>query len=114
MARDERICANCGYDLMGSRPKGRCPECGNAYNAESGAGIRGSAAAEEKVSFVLRRIRTILLGVAALLCVSCGAGISYGFMQGNNLKPFVVSVMVAVLLLIGAVTSYLYERDETG
>jgi len=107
----ERVCAQCGYDLMGLKPKGRCPECGQFYNALTDEGLVTKAAAEERTGFVLRRIRTIVLGLMALLSVSCGAGITFGLLQGNNLRPLVVSGIVAGLFALGAVTSYLYERD---
>jgi len=108
----ERVCVKCGYDLMGSRPRGRCPECGNPYSADSGQGVRGSEAIEERTGFILRRARTVIIGLCALGSVSCGAGFSFAISQTQNMRPFVVSLIVAGLLSLAAVTSYLYERSE--
>jgi hypothetical protein len=38
--REKGLCAQCGYDLRGSRESGRCPECGTGFLKQLAALIR--------------------------------------------------------------------------
>jgi len=111
MSNDDPICSNCGYELLGLPRQGRCPECGQYYNMLSGEGTKGTEAAEEKLSFIFRRIRTVVLGLMTLASVGCGSCLSFYVLQNNNNKPFGISLVIGGLLLLATIASYLYERD---
>jgi len=110
---DGYFCAGCGYDLSGLRVAGQCPECGKAFDKVKGEGVAGGGAnAGEKYrrgDRLAARLRTIFLGLAALLVMACGGLLSLGL--ENWPSVLAVAGLVALVLLMGAVTSYLYEDE---
>jgi hypothetical protein len=104
-------CRQCGYDFTGLKAKGVCPECGNYYNMDTGAGLRQPEEdAARKTTFLVRRVRTILLAVGAVVVMVC-AGLASAVAQVPA-KPLWVGAFVAGVLVLGAFTSYAYERED--
>lgn len=104
-------CRQCGYDFTGLREQGRCPECGSYYNLANGEGVRDQERdRNQRTTFLVRRVRTILLVVGAVLVMICAGGVSA--MARVPAKPLYIGAFVAAVLLLAAATSYVYERDE--
>lgn len=107
-------CRNCEYELTGLPNRGRCPECGNEYDMKSGKGIIGGPSdRHRRGERIMARIRTILLGVAVLVVMSCGGLLSLlvHAYSGNWLKPLATAGMFSAVLLMAMVLSYLNERE---
>ena len=103
-------CVSCGYDLTGLDPRGRCPECGQDYDVSSGTGLTSHFSARyARTSFILARIRTVVLGVLTLLVLAAGL-LATMWMQSGS-RPLVVSMVFAGVLGMAAIASFMYERE---
>ena len=107
-------CRKCGYDLMGLPRIGRCPECGNEFDKRTGQGIlTGQAERMQRGDRIMARLRTIFLFVLALVVMGCGGLLSWaaGHFNKHWEKPLAIAAVIAAVLLMGAVLSYLGERE---
>ncbi len=104
----DQQCRQCDYDLTGLPRVGRCPECGQRYNAESGDGLRRTTDGLDRGDRLMRRLRTLGFVAAVLVLFSC-AGL--GWMAGR-VTVMATMGLLALVTLLCAVTSYLYEKDE--
>ena len=107
----ELACDDCGYDLTGLADQGNCPECGAYFNLRAGTGLRsGQAARMQRTDRLLARARTIGLLLAAAATIGCG-GLAILIAQNPN-QPLTIAGIVAGMLLLAAVTSFLYEKPD--
>lgn len=104
----DQQCDKCGYDLTGLRRAGTCPECGNRYNLRTRVGIRPIQTAEDRALWLGRRLRTIVLALMGAAVLICG-GVLHMALSVNRIVP--IAIMLGLLCILGAVTSYLYESD---
>jgi predicted ATP-dependent serine protease len=114
MLNRPKACANCGYELVGMGSRGSCPECGTYWNALTGENIEaGGAERRRRVGKAVDRIRTVVLVVAAGVMLVCGGLLSWAAHAagGNVLRPVVIAGIIAGLLVLAAVTSFVYEDD---
>ena len=97
-----------------------CTECGAYYNLRTGDGTSSFSVKQLKVTRIVRRLRMISLLAAAVLVVVCVGVIEwYKRISGIGTTPpslwdsrvLRVGGFAAVVLLVAALTSYLYERD---
>jgi hypothetical protein len=102
-------CDKCGYDLAGLPGAGHCPECGQRYWITRGIGIGKRETAESRGSRLLRRVRTIALGAAALLAAVAGLVVQLALKKKNAL---LTGAGIGGLLLLCAVMSYALEKDD--
>ena len=107
----ERPCSACGYDLSGLPPRGRCPECGQAFNMLTGEGVadaraRGKAARSLDFAARLRTLTFAFFAVATLAAGGVGA-----LFAANPYRPLALAAVVGAVFVMAAVTSYLYEND---
>lgn len=102
-------CSQCHYDLAGLPGAGNCPECGQRYWVTRGQGIKVTESAELRGSRLVKKIRTILLLVAALVLILIGAILQYG---AGKQHAMLTGSGVGLLLLLCAGISYGLERDE--
>lgn len=101
-------CEECEYDLTGLPEVGRCPECGRRYNTRSGFGVQIGDTAPVNANWFALHQRTLML-VAAALLLSCCAGRFSGRISSGG-TAISISGALAILLLLGAVVSYLFEN----
>lgn len=110
----ELPCRHCSYDLTGLRRKGKCPECGQEYDMITGAGIAaGAAEAHRRGDRLMAKLRTAMLLLGVVMVMSCGgllSALAYTW-GGNWLRPLAIAAVVAGVLLMGAVLSYLSLRE---
>ncbi len=67
-------CMTCGYDLAGSALRGDCPECGSAYNVESGEGVvSADTLAQTRGDRVLMWLKVGVLGGLGMTAIAVGA-----------------------------------------
>lgn len=111
----QKVCEQCGYELVTRALQGTCPECGAYWDAMTGRGLQGDRAARrQRRDRLINRLRTIALGVAALLMLSCGGFFSWlAYASGRNpWRPIAVVGVLAAVLVLAAVTSYVYEDES--
>lgn len=102
---DTDVCGNCGYELVGIARVGRCPECGQPYNLVSGQGTTA-----RRVPWLLRHIRTAALVAFTLLILVCSGLLS--LVADNALGLVLTGFLIAGVVLMGAVLSYMSEKQE--
>ena len=96
--------------MTGLPPRGRCPECGADYDARFGGGPAGERAERHnRGDRLMRRLRTIGLVVLAVMVFGCGGLFALGAREPAT--PLWTGALFAGLCLLGAFTSYLYERE---
>lgn len=100
-----RTCGRCGYDLVGIAAAGRCPECGQAYDLASGQGTDA-----RRVPWVLRHGRTASLVGLAVFILGCSGLLSLA--ARNKMAMVLSGLMVAAVVGLGAVMSYLSEQKN--
>lgn len=107
MAEFQKICANCGYDLIAQPPMGKCPECGQVFNTRTGVGLKDTSPVTSGERIV-RRFKTIFFAALGVLILGCsGCSLAFGSKRG-----FFTWLVIAVVVFLGALTSYVYERDD--
>ncbi len=105
------MCSGCGYELTGLAVRGYCPECGQEYDASSGIGLTSHFSARHaRGAFIVARIRTIVLALVAVAIF--GLGVLASVMMQNAVRPLVIASLIAGVVALAAVASFLYERDE--
>lgn len=107
-------CSKCGYDLLGLPPKGECPECGQRYNVAIREGTTDPKyASRDKFDWFMRRARTLILIVLALFVMMCGGALQWFISAGRAYwgRASGVAMVVAVVILLAALASYLTEKD---
>jgi len=102
---DTDVCGKCGYELVGIARVGRCPECGQPYDLDSGQGTT-----DRQQPWLLRHIRTVALGVLAVLILGCSGLISLA--ARNAMGLVLTGLLVAGVVLMGALLSYMSEKQE--
>ena len=115
----DRHCAKCEYDLTGLRNLGRCPECGSYFNTYTGEGIQKEISGQEKFDRAMCRLRTILLVLAAAGVMICSGVIEWfrspvgqGSRSWWDSQAMWTGGLIAAILLMAALTSFVYEKDE--
>jgi hypothetical protein len=107
-------CQQCGYDLSGLGRRGRCPECGQAFDRVTGAGLVEPPSRRteryDRGDRLMRRLRTLGLLVPSVVLLICG-GIGVLLVDEWQYVMGSAAVLAAVLGL-GAWASYVTERDE--
>ena len=104
----DQHCRKCDYDLTGLQRAGRCPECGEAYDADGGYGLRRTTDGIARGERLARRLRTLAFVAAVLVLLTC-SGIA---MAGGKQTVMLTMLVFALVAVLCAITSYLYERDE--
>lgn len=114
MELDAKInCNNCGYDLMGVARKGRCPECGQAYDIDDNTGVnRRSAAMEahergDRVMFLVKL--GCFIGLAAI-CVLLGVWRAWGAVEPRG--PMIIGGLFGGLFAFAAFVTWFTERPK--
>ena len=98
-------CGQCGYELSGIAARGLCPECGQAYDVDTGQGTSA-----RRQPWGVRHARTIgLVGLAFLITVCSGLA---SLIAGNPLAVLLTGLLFAGLVAAGALLSYLSEQAE--
>lgn len=111
---DTIACSKCGYELLGLPTKGECPECGQRYNMAIREGTTDPKyAARDKFDWFMRRARTLVLIALALLVMMCGGVLQWIVTAGRAYwgRASGVAMVVAVVILLAALASYLTEKD---
>lgn len=104
-------CAECGYDLMGLPQRGKCPECGAYFDQVRGTGLSSNRSQQmQRHDRLLRRLRTILLAVVAVAFMGCGGLLA--MVVDEPARPIWIASVFALFMLLAAVTSFVYEKDE--
>lgn len=103
-------CGKCGYDLTGLRALGECPECGEAYDTRTGQGLRRGAHSPHATDWKLHRLRTVALAAAAVGVLALG-GLA-ALVIDRPMTAVWLSVSIACVVVLAAVTSYLYEHPR--
>jgi hypothetical protein len=88
---------------------GRCPECGTFFDRVTGENVIRPLTPDQRSDMILRRVRTLALLIAAVSVLVCSGLLSW--LHGAP-RPFWVGAFVAGVLLLGALTSYVYEKDD--
>ncbi|MFW6060164.1 MAG: hypothetical protein ACODAQ_08275 [Phycisphaeraceae bacterium] len=106
-------CTACGYDLSGLGWQGECPECGQHFDRTTGQGVRSARLTDryERGDRLARRLRTILLAALAATLLACGG--ASALFTDQWMYPFGTLAVIAAVVALGAVTSFLYEKDQT-
>ncbi len=105
------LCAACGYDLSGLPVRGNCPECGAYFDRVRGTGLSDNRAEQmQRSDRLLRRLRTIFLALGAVAFMGCGGGLA--LIANEPARPIWVASVFALVMVLAAVTSYVYEKDE--
>lgn len=107
---DTYHCDRCRYDLAGLPDVGQCPECGNPYSIRAMLGVVVPEPGYAQGERWARRFRTLFLIVLALMMLSCGGLLSMIVPRGD--RAWGVAGVLAGLLLLAALTSYVYEKDK--
>ncbi len=105
---DAPKCSKCGYEFTGLPVVGRCPECGQPYNLATKRGVVRPPDVQIRADRLLRRIRTIFLALLAAMALLCG-GVMQKFVPTG--RAFGVMSLVAAVMALLALTSYVYEKD---
>lgn len=111
-----RTCSNCGYDLTGIKGlRGVCPECGGFWDVMTGKGL-GAARSEsrQRTDRIVARIRTASIAAFGLMILACGGfGSFLANQMGNPMyyRPLAIAAAVASVVFLGAMLSYLSERE---
>lgn len=105
---DHRLpnCRRCGYDLRGSQTRGHCPECGQAYDYQTGVGLaypptRGAPA----LTWIDRLGRYAGVLFWALIALTILA--LFLLIEGPTLRTAIVALsllLAATLIVIGKMT----------
>jgi uncharacterized membrane protein YvbJ len=105
---DTLYCGKCGYELTGLANQDSCPECGHRFNMNSGAGLSSSPNISRKSSLFLRHMRTIFLVCSAVCIIICTGLLS--MVVPNKEKLIYSSLFITGVVVLGAITSYIYEK----
>lgn len=102
-------CSQCGYDLTGlAAGQGRCPECGQSWDRQTGQGLEQSnLSTTAHQSRRINRLRTWGLLFATAMVLTCG-GLGT-LIAANPLRPLAIAGILVAVLLLAALTSYVYE-----
>lgn len=103
------FCGKCGYEMTGLPQRGTCPECGNPYNVMAGSGLSGDARGERKPSKFVKHLRTISIGCAACCILIC-TGLA-SLVAASKERVVYSGLIMAGVCILGAVTSYVYEKN---
>lgn len=71
----DRACVGCGYNLLGARVAGVCPECGTPVAQSLRSVLLGDASAEYRARLV-RGLGWIIHGILALIVLAIGASLA--------------------------------------
>lgn len=106
-----RACSQCGYDLTGLPGlQGACPECGQFWDVMTGRGLGDLSDKGRRRSYsLLNRVRTVLVVLFTLCVLACG-GLAT-LVASNPWRPVALAGIIAVVGVLAAVTSYVYEDD---
>ncbi len=108
-SHEDRICVNCGYDLHGLAHRGRCPECGQAYDIFSGEGLSADDTPGRRQPRWVMHLRTIILAVFALVMLACGG--LFSMVSQKPMRPVILGGIVAGVFALAALVSFVYERE---
>ncbi|MEM8783378.1 MAG: hypothetical protein AAGE65_11060 [Planctomycetota bacterium] len=101
-------CVQCGYDLLGSSPQGRCPECGQAFDRRTGKGVvSGTAVAQQRGDLVLTWAKVGVISAIGLACL--GGGIYGALRSGDWSRSMVIGGGIALALF--AVAGLIWWND---
>lgn len=106
---DSYHCSQCDYELTGMPEIGKCPECGNPYSTRSMLGVKIPSSGFDKGERLFRRLRTYAFGVLALMVLTCSGLLSLIVPRPD--RAWAIGGLLAVVLILMAVTSYLYEKE---
>ena len=108
MAINEKVrCDGCGYELMGLASPGRCPECGQRFDVDTGLGVVRRSALSESNERGDRLVMWFQVGsLAGLAGLSLAIGIWRASVSPNPSSPLAVGVLVAAVLGFGAFVTY--------
>ena len=104
-------CTNCGYDLQGLRPQGRCPECGQPFDVTTGLGLR-------EVSPLSRRNEagdTVVFwfkfgSLVGLALVVLAIGAILALRSPLPARPLSIAGIIAATLAFGAAVTWITDR----
>ena len=102
---EAEVCGKCGYELVGIAQAGTCPECGRYYNLGTGQGTT-----QRRAPWLLRHVRTLAMVAFAAVILVCSGLISLA--ARNALGLVLTGLLIAGVVLLGAVVSYMSEKQE--
>lgn len=100
-------CRKCKYELTGLSRVGRCPECGQRYNLDTGSGTLEMADPLAEQRRRLQKIKAILLFWVAAICTLVSGGLILAGIRTLG----GIGLVVALVIFMSAISSYLDHRQ---
>ncbi len=101
-------CVGCGYDLLGGRTHGVCPECGRGFDRRTGKGVVSEfAVAQQRGDLVLTWLKVGVVAGLGLVCL--GGGIFGAVRTSDWSRPILIGGGVAIALF--AVAGLIWWND---
>ena len=104
-------CANCGYDLQGLSPQGRCPECGQPFDVTTGLGIVEASPLSRRNEAGDAVVFWFKFGsLAGLGLLSLAIGSILALASPVPARPLTIGAIFAAAFAFGAAVTWITDR----